>query len=261
MKVYKSEDTIIKILQFIENKKGGFYVRFGDGDLNISMNKNDMLNNSTPQFKDEMIESIKIDDPCYFRGFTLMCQKYGLLENGMFPGNHEWPEKHCDRVMHYLNTFTSLDEIYTPVAFQYMMTMKSEICCSYLHMLKHLINQNNCIVVGNKSLNQQILNLYFSDNYHFIQCSSQNSYNEIDKIEKQIIEHTTVNNFNIIICCAGCTTRILAKRLYKSGQCNNLFFLDIGSIVDALSGFDTRAYIKLTNFDDKKFHNIFTTAI
>lgn len=260
MKVYQSEDTIKKIIEYIKKRKGGFYIRFGDGDLNISNNHNDMLNNTTPIFSNEMIESMKINDECYFRGFPLMCNKYGLLEDGMFGGNHEWPEKRCDQVVNYLNTFTSLHEIYTPVAFQYMMTMSPQKCCYYLHILKDIIKSNNCIIIGNKNLNKRILNLYFSDNYHFIECPSRNSYNEIDRIEKQIIKNISVSeSYYIIICCAGCTTRVLSKRLFTNRKFYNFFFLDIGSIVDALSGLDTRAYIKLTNFDNSKFHNMFTS--
>ena len=96
MKPYKSYDTIIKILNVIEQNETGAYLRYGDGDFNIMTGKSDMYNSFNSKFSNELKESVIIDHKNYMKGFCLMCNKYGLLEENMWGGNHEWPENLCD---------------------------------------------------------------------------------------------------------------------------------------------------------------------
>jgi hypothetical protein len=49
----------------------------------------------------------------------------------------------------------------------------------------------------------------------------------------------------------GCSGRVLQKRLWN--KLDNVFLFDFGSLLDALCGWDTRAWIKLSKFDAKKF--------
>ena len=48
----------------------------------------------------------------------------------------------------------------------------------------------------------------------------------------------------------GCSGRVLQKRLYNNHD--NIFVFDFGSLMDALCGWNTRAWIELTNFDKDK---------
>ena len=49
----------------------------------------------------------------------------------------------------------------------------------------------------------------------------------------------------------GCSGRALMKRLWN--KFDKVFFFDFGSLLDALCGWNTRAWIELTNFEHKKF--------
>ena len=76
MNSYKSEETMYKVLDLIDNKKKGAYLRFGDGDLNIMEMKDDSYNHCNINFSNELKESISINDGNYLVGINLICKKY-----------------------------------------------------------------------------------------------------------------------------------------------------------------------------------------
>ena len=148
----KSIDTINKIIQIISKKERGAYLRYGDGDFNIMTGKNEQLNSYNNNMQKELIESINIDDENYLIGTILMCKKYGLLEDKMWPGNHEWPENYCDyyfNLIHKLRNNRRLATYYTPVAFNYYLTTyKNE---SYELMKKLHDHCNICLLYTSPS--------------------------------------------------------------------------------------------------------------
>lgn len=261
MKAYKSYETINKIIVMISKQEKGAYVRFGDGDLNIIGGINEQYNKFNINAKKELIESITIDDIGYLKGFCLLCNKYNLLENKMWPGNHEWPENRCVLLYKQLYNIRKKDinEYYTPVAFNYYLTTYPEKSFPLMKNIRDLCLKNSVIFIGNNSINKNIINLYFGKKYAFIESPSKNSYDSIDNIEKQIFYHLNIdNNYKIIIICCGVTTRCLAKRIWKNNNVKcKYFILDLGSIIDALSGNETRQYILETKFNHIKFNQDF----
>ena len=163
MKPYKSYDTIIKILNIIEQNENGAYLRFGDGDFNIMTGKSELLNSFNSQFSNELKESVIIDDKNYMKGFILMCNKYGLLDEKMWPGNHEWPEKSCDNFYNILLTIRNkhLTDYYSPVAFNYYITTYFEKSIELMSNLKKLCERDNSsvIFVGNTNIKNEIIKL------------------------------------------------------------------------------------------------------
>ena len=252
-----------KVLELIEKKNKGAYLRFGDGDLNIIDMKDDSYNRCNLNFSRELKESISINDPNYLVGINLICNKYGLLEPGMFPGNHEWPENICD--VFYSNICNIIgrkfNNFYSQIALNYLITMKQTEALDILNRLKTLCVQNNVIFIGNANINKAIINLYFG-NCTFIECKPINSYEDINVVEKKLlqeIDRTNNNKYNVVICCMGVATRVLIKRIWNNSTATNYFLLDFGSIIDALSGIDSRAYISLTQFNSTEFNKRFIT--
>jgi hypothetical protein len=257
MKSYKSLETMNKVLEIIENKNKGAYLRFGDGDLNIMEMKDDSYNRCNLLFSNELKESISINDNNYLIGINLICDKYGLLEPGMFPGNHEWPEKICDDFYKKICAIIcrNFNNFYSQIALNYLITMKQPDAIEILYKLKLLCLQNNTIFIGNTNINRDIIKLYFG-NYSFIECKQKNSYDDINSVEHKLSHQLRSDKYNIVICCMGVATRVLIKRIWNN-NITNYFILDFGSIIDALSGIDSRAYISLTNFNNNQFNNNF----
>lgn len=263
MKIYKAYDTIIKILHCIEEKKKGAYLRYGDGDFNIMTGKQDMLNSYNKTFSHELICSLLIDDENYMKGFCLLCKKYGLLEESMWPGNHEWPENRCDYFYNILLNLRKnpLYDLYSPVAFNYYITTYQKKSYQLMKKLKDLCqkNDNNVLFVGNSDIKKEIINLYFGKKYDFVECPSRNSYDKIDEIENKLINLINENTlYKIIIICCGVTTRCLIKRVWKNTNIiSNYFLLDFGSIIDGLCGINTRQYYIETKFNASSYNNGF----
>lgn len=254
---YKSKETMNKVLEIIETKIKGAYLRFGDGDLNIMEMKDDSYNKCNVIFSQELKESISVNDGNYLVGINLICNKYGLLEPGMFPGNHEWPEQICDVFYNKISTIIGrkFNNFYSQIALNYLITMKQKEAIEILYRLKTMCHQNNVIFIGNSNINKEIISLYFG-NCSYIECKAKNSYDDINIVEKKLINELNNDKYNIVICCMGVATRVLIKRIWNT-DISNYFLLDFGSIIDALSGIDSRAYISLSNFNALNFNTNF----
>ena len=265
MKPYQSHDTIKKIINIISNKEKGAYIRFGDGDLNIMYGLNDSYNVCTPLFKTEVRESICIDDDNYLKGVCLMCNKFGLLEDKMWGGNHEWTEDACNDHYSKIHNIRKkhLTDYYCVVVFNYLLTTYREQSYEYMYNLRSLCLNNDVIFIGNNNIKTDIVNLYFGEKYSMIECPSNNSYSAINGIENQLINKINENdNYKIIIMCCGVTTRCLIKRLWINNNINaNFFMLDLGSIIDALCGIVSRQYCIETKFNPELYNNGFKDYI
>tara|TARA_B100000902_G_scaffold13860_1_gene16843 strand:+ start:929 stop:1735 length:807 start_codon:yes stop_codon:yes gene_type:complete len=258
---HKSFDTIEKIISIMNNREKGAYIRFGDGDLNIMFGQNDSYNVCNKFFTNEVRESICIDHDNYLKGVCLMCNKFGLLEDNMWPGNHEWDEKAC--IEHYNKIYTvrgkHLTDYYCVVVFNYLLTTYREKSYEYMYQIRSICLKNDVIFIGNKNVKKDIINLYFGNNYSFIECPPRNSYSAVNHIENSLTNKINQNsNYKIIIMCCGITTRCLIKRLWINNNINNNYFiLDFGSIIDALSGIISRQNYIETKFDPDLYNNGF----
>jgi hypothetical protein len=265
MPPFKSYETIQKILLILKNKEKGAYLRFGDGDLNIMTGLNDSYNACSPSFTKEIHESICIDDENYLKGVCLMCKKYGLLEDKMWGGNHEFPEKVC--IKYYNDIYNirkkHLTDYYCFVAFNFYLTTYKQDSYEIMYKLRSLCLSNDVLFVGNENINKSIIELYFGEKYSMIKCPYKNSYSAINEIENQLINKINENdNYKIIIMCCGITTRCLIKRLWINNNINTKFFiLDFGSIIDALSGIVSRQYCIETKFNPQLYNDGFKEYI
>ncbi len=254
---HKSLDTINKIIDIITKNEKGAYLRFGDGEMNHMMGMPSMENKHDTNFDIEMRESICIDDPNYLKGVCLMCDKYGLLEEKMWPGNHEWPEYIADKYFAIMYNIRKniLTEYYTFVAFNFYLTTYPEKSFPLMKNIRDLCLKNDVIFIGNKTINKNVIELMFGEKYLFIECLSKNSYSDINNIENKLIYSLNINdNYKIVIVCCGATTEALAKRIWKTNNIKcNYFMLDFGSIIDALSGNNSRQYLIDTNFNGKMY--------
>ena len=262
---HKSLDTINKIICIITERKKGAYLRFGDGEMNHMMGIPSMENKHDTNFDIEMRESICIDDPNYLKGVCLMCNKYGLLEEKMWPGNHEWPEHIADKYFSLMCNIRKkiLTEYYTFVAFNFYLTTYPEKSFPLMKNIRELCLKNNVIFIGNKNIDKNVIELMFGEKYFFIECPPKNSYSDINHIESKLISSLNMNdNYKIVIVCCGATTEPLTKRIWKTNNIKcNYFMLDFGSIIDALSGNNSRQYLIDTNFDGKIYCDNFKKYI
>ena len=104
-------------------------------------------------------------------------------------------------------------------------------------------------------VNQKIIDLLFGPETPHSPTPSNNSYSQIDRIEWETMKAISQNNpYTIVITAMGCSGRILQKRLWY--QCSNIFLFDFGSLMDAICGWNTRAWIPLSGFDKDRFKKL-----
>ena len=243
MEFYKSKETINKI------KEKGLYLRFGDGDVNLANGQSDSFQNSNNQLKIEMCEAFSINDKNVLKALPLHCKEYGL-EDGMFPGNHECDKKWADNLLNKVRPFWGgeFKEIYSPVALHFLASIDMD---TSINFLKYIKDKSPVAVIGNENIPNEIMNTVFGETCAHIKTPARNSFSSIDKVEKEFNEIYKEGEYNIVITAMGCSGRILQKRLYN--KYNNIFIFDFGSLMDALCGCNTRAWIELSKFDKDEF--------
>lgn len=266
LKPHQSLETIHKIISIIAKKERGAYLRFGDGEMNHISGGEDQYNRKSLNFDVEMKESICIDHPNYLLGVCLMSKNYGLLEDKMWLGNHEWPENRTKQFYNIIYNVRKkhLTDYYTFVAFNYYITTYPEKSFSLMKNIRDLCIQNNVIFIGNNNIKKDVISMLFGEKYSFIECPPKHSYGSIDSIENQLIDslNSKKEKYNIVIFCLGAASEPLIKRIWKNENIHlNYFLFDYGSIIDALSGIKSRQYIICTKFNGIKYCSDFKNYI
>ncbi|KKP36089.1 MAG: hypothetical protein UR26_C0001G0133 [candidate division TM6 bacterium GW2011_GWF2_32_72] len=251
LKLYNTEETLDKIKQIILNKKKGAYLRFGDGDILLAHGIKDLYQIPNLELQSEMQETLQLNDTNILKTLPLQCPELKSLEKGMYPGNGSRPYERCFELLTKARPFWGeVTDVYSPMALIFAATSRVSECINFLKFLK----QSNCaILIGNKNIPQELIELLFGKNCHFIPTPSSNSYSSINQIEIAAIQNLNKNNdYKIVVISMGCSGRPLAKRLWK--KVDNIFIFDFGSLMDALCGQDTRYWHKHMDFNYfKKF--------
>lgn len=248
---HQTEETLKRIEEIINNKDKGMYLRFGDGDLNLAYGEVDLYQKPNEHLQKEMREAFSLNGPTILKSLPLYCREFNGYEEGMFPGNHECPYSLSIQFLEKAKTLwgEEITDVYSHAALAFAATHKTELALHFLQFLR----KNPCsILIGNENIPAHIRTLLFESNCKFIQTPSQNSYQSMDQIEKECLNLISSDReYKVIVLAMGCSGRVLQKRLWN--KASNVFLFDFGSLMDALCGWNTRAWIDLTNFDYERF--------
>lgn len=253
---HRSEDTLNKIMEIISDRQKGAYLRFGDGDVFLANGMDDGYQTNNLGLQSEMQEAFALNGPTILKCLPLGCKEFGGYEEGMFPGNHELPFDFCTDIFNQAALLWNalIKDVYSMTALAYCSTSNLDLCLKFLKFLK----KANCIVlVGNRNIPDHVRELLFGSQCQFVPTPSQNSFDEMDRIEKECLEKIkNTKDYKIIITSMGCSGRILQKRLWN--QLDHVFLFDFGSLMDAICGWETRAWISLTHthFNNQRFVHI-----
>jgi len=196
-------------------------------------------NNQTrwsPELQQEMLDSIKINDPDYLKAFSLdyplepgmMQGLFAPFEEQDFIGKQELEEK--------LNAIAKPDELYNPVLFHYLAVFRTG---AYRGFLDLYIRPKRKMFIGNCSKEQ--MEKMFGPIDFYIKTPAKSAYDSIDQWWPQV--EKDIDKVDVVLPCAGQATRVIQKRLWHMGA--RVHSIDIGSVVDALDGQTTRTWIKL----------------
>jgi len=256
MQFHNTHATLAKIQEIIASEQKGAWLRFGDGDVNLANGLNDLHQKKDKHLQAEMREAFSMNGPTILKSLSLHCDALGLKEEGMYPGNQEvqlpWCINHFNKAKHLWGG--PVQDVYSPVALCFMATEHPQECASFLRFLRE---QNVVLLVGNKDIPAHIRTLLFGSSCAFVPTPSSRSYTQIDRIERECLAKIPNDGaYKVVIVAMGCAGRPLQKRLWR--KIDNVFFFDFGSLMDALCGWNTRAYIELTGFDRHAFLRLFS---
>lgn len=245
-------DTINEIFNFIKNKKPGMYLRFGDGDFNLSENLNDLLARPNDNIKNMILDSMSIRDERVFMCIPHHCKKINTLEEGMYPGNHEYPYNYIERFLRILKSraHNLPNKIYTNVALSYCSVYHPDLVID----LHKEIQKSNIIYIGNYLYSDDFLKKIFGQNITRINTNSNNAFdqlnfvmNELNNLLNGTNEKFKQDKYFIIVIASGCASRAFSSVIYNNYFLNNpnFFLFDYGSLLDYLYGLNTRSYMNL----------------
>lgn len=242
-------NTVKSISDFIKNKKPGMYLRFGDGDFNLAENMDDLLAKANNNLKDMMLQSMSIRDDRVLMCIPHHCKEINTLEEGMYPGNHEYPYHYIERFLRILKIKTNNlpNKIYTNVALSYCSVHYPDLVVD----LHKQIKQYNVIYIGNYIYSDEFLKNLFGENVNRINTNSNNAFEQfnfvMNELNTLIQEKFKSYEYYVIIIAAGCASRAFSSVIHSNFFVNNpnFFLFDYGSLLDYLYGLNTRAYMDL----------------
>jgi hypothetical protein len=251
IKFHSTRETLKKIEDIISKKEKGVYLRFGDGDVNLANGQGELLQRANRTLTNEMREAFAIGGKNVVKCLFIHCKQMGNWEQGMSDGNHEtdypWSINLLKKAIPHWKP--KVNVVYSPVALHYLASTDPKCAINFLKFLK---SSNCCLLVGNKNIPVQIIDLLFGTQCQFVSTPPVGSYSEIDRIEKECLAKIgNTNEYKVIITAMGCSGRVLQKRLWN--KLNNVFLFDFGSLMDAICGWNTRQWIETSNINIKQF--------
>ncbi len=246
-------ETLQAIEEIILNKKKGAWLRFGDGDLALAYGKRSGTHKYRPHLEIEMKEAFAMNDPYILKSLPLICPEHGGTESELFYPEYQHSEELCTEFRAKAQKIwgAPIDIIYSPVAVPYTAVMLPSICIDFLRFLR----EHNCeLFIGNRNIPAEIIRLLFG-NCARVWTPSTTAYSRINKIERTCLRRIekVSDRYRILIVSCGNAGRVLIKRLWP--QMENVFFFDIGSLMDAICGWQTRGWMKNPQFDRDRFVN------
>ena len=171
------------------------------------------------------------------------------MKEEMDPGLHKVEDKDALKYLSVSYKHIDIRRLVSSVALHYLSVEEPKRCIDFLKFLK----STKPIFVGNRNLNKELLQGLLGG--EIIGTPERDSYNEIDRIEKELCALLDENKqeFKVVVVAMGCPGRILQKRILKKGY--NVYLFDFGSLLDAFSGTSTRAWIRLSG-GTEYFQNI-----
>lgn len=250
---HQSIDTLNTIRKIILNQEKGVYLRFGDGDVYLANGMDDSLQTNNLFLRFEMEQAFSLNGPNVLKCLPLHCREMGGYEEGMNEPNHQRPYEWCKEILSFSKPIWNgdIEDVYSMTALAHSAVSNPDFCIDFLKFLK---SQKVALLIGNSNIPKHVRDILFGPDCLFIPTPPQNSYSEIDRIERECIEWVKKKKgYKVIVTSMGCSGRALQYRLWT--QLDDVFLFDFGSLMDAICGWMSRQWmdVNLSHFEDHKF--------
>jgi hypothetical protein len=251
VKFYSTQETLDKISLIIKTKQKGAYFRFGDGDVNLALGVSELLQESNEKLKVMMTDAMRLNHPNVLRTLPLHCKDLETLEVGMFPGNHEAPLNWCEDILNNFRKITgelSEIELYSNVALSHISIQDPNYAAQFLKQISNQVKY----FIGNENIPKEILEKLFGKDVIHIKTPSKSSFSKFEEIYQEFKKVSLDDSeYSVVVTSMGCSGRAMQKKIWDNHD--NYFLFDFGSLMDALCGWETRAWIEMSNFNREEF--------
>ena len=226
------------------------YLRFGDGDINLGRGIGELYQGSNLELSALIGESIKLIDKNVIKALPLHNKQWNTSEEGMFGGNHESTSSWCQNLIRCFYEIGSSEEteFYSPVALAHQAVQNPEKATEFLKFIGDKVKY----FIGNKNIPREVLDTVFNKDLIHIKTPERNSFDKFWEIYNEFIREVDDDNeYSVVVTSMGCSGRAMQKKIWDSYD--NFFLFDFGSLMDSLCGWNTRAWIELTDFDKDNF--------
>jgi len=247
---YSTEQTLEKIRSIIDEEESGVYLRFGDGDMNLGRGVSELYQGVNPELSALIRDAIQLVDKNVLKALPLHNKEWNTSEEGMFGGNHEAPSSWCENMIRSFYEISNTQEVefYSPVALSHQAVQNSEKTIEFLKFIGDKVKY----FIGNKNIPREVLEVVFNKDIIHIKTPERNSFDKFWEIYNEFVaEVGDDNEYSVVVTSMGCSGRAIQKQIWDNYS--NLFLFDFGSLMDSLCGWNTRAWIELTDFDKDNF--------
>lgn len=225
-------------LKTIEQKLQGpepvFFTRFGDGDVYLMRGDDANNHQYSEELSKELIDAFTIDHPHYLIGLAANYPHEEGMASGLFS-----PHECNDSLVEYIQKNIDLlppEGYESAILFHYLAIFKPEIFNQFIQ--KHVVGKSKMYIGCLPK--ETIEKIYGPIDYHVL-TPAKNAYSSIanwwPEVEKNI------DKTQVVLPAAGSATKVINKRLWNMNAQVNSF--DIGSVIDAIDGWQSRKWIKL----------------
>tara|TARA_S200002703_G_scaffold85865_1_gene74052 strand:+ start:218 stop:919 length:702 start_codon:yes stop_codon:yes gene_type:complete len=232
MKVSKTLETVSKISNLMLDNERLFFSRFGDGDINIMSGGKDMLHDYSNELSKELIESFSVDNERYLIGVAANYEKEEHMKPGLFA-----PFGYNDRLSKTVTQITSKKNFESAIPFHYAYVFHRNV---FDRFIEDHIKGKRIMYIG--CTNKDNMERVFGKIEFFVPTPSNNSYSCIEEWWPEIEKN--IHSAEVVLPCSGMSSRVINKRLWNMDV--NVKSLDIGSVVDAIDGKNTRRWISMS---------------
>ena len=236
MKNKNIQETLNTLYELLSSKSKVYYSRFGDGDFLIMQGQREMMHTWSPELQKELHESFSINDELYLKGTMVNEPTFNGHELVHHPSN-KWD----DTLAFIKNNFKNYKDfiLESHVLLTYISVFEQDIMSDFLD---NFIRPKKKLFIG--SVDKEKIEKLIGKIDHYVQIPEKNAYYSIDEWWPKVLE--CVDNVELVLPCAGMAGRVINKRLWKLDK--NIHSIELGSIVDAAVGLETRSWIpKVSN--------------
>ena len=229
-----TSESLQHLCKLLDTNKKVYFSRYGDGEIYTMLGKDCLEHTASSSLSKELRLTFEIDDPLYLRAVGINYP----IEKGMIHGLFAPYIDNFKLEENIKNNFQIPDgtKFESQILFHYLSIFKPQ---EMINFLDKFVRNKRKMFIG--STPKRVAEKLYGTIDIYIPVPSQNAYSLINEWFPEIVKQSV--EVEVILPSVGVASNIINYRLWKLGI--EAHCLDIGSIVDAAEGRESRKWIKL----------------